>query len=106
MYSAEGDEPGCYLEIVTGVGAKSRLAFTPLTKSLWICIGFRIKFHIYKGHDLGSIRLSVKDMLPHKESLFRLACGFLCMAHQRDEIPYDQFHCKRDFGVTITKVRN
>ena len=104
LYSDLGDEPGNCLEIVTGVGSKSRLAFTPLTKSLWICVGFHIGFHVYKGRDLGSIRICAKDMLSHKEQLFKLACGFLCMAHQGDKKPYDQSLCQRDFGVHMTQV--
>jgi hypothetical protein len=38
LFADNNDGPGRCIEIVTGLGAQSKTAFTPVTKSLWVCL--------------------------------------------------------------------
>ena len=104
LVSREGDEPGTHLELVTGIGWNSKLAFTPLIKTSWIVIGMKLGFEVYEGRDLGSIRIDLKNLISKKDELYQIACGLLSFAHYKDLKPYGVIHCKRDFDQKLSEV--
>ena len=104
LVSIKGESPGTCISLITGVGNQSTTVFTPISKVLWICLGYTYDFQIYEGLDLGSIKINLSELTDKFESLSMIAVGFLSLAHKYEQEKYTVEYCKRDFGLEITKV--
>ena len=104
LRNSEGNGSGSYLEIITGIGWNSLIAFTPLSKTMWIVLGYTYGFHVIEGPDLGTIRICVSEMLKVKDSLYKIASGFMSLAHYNDMEQYGISHANRDFNLKLSNV--
>ena len=104
LVEQQGDKPGEYLQILTGIGNKSTVVFTPLSKVIWIILGYTFNFSVNEGDDLSSIRVNVQEMKPHMNNMFKIAAGFLSLSHKNDSKKYSTEMFKRDFALEIDQV--
>ena len=102
--SKSGTGKGLYVEIVTGIGAKSSRPFSPLTKSLWLIIADFYGFEIASGYNYGTLRLNVSHVYDKGVQFRELGVALMLFATRRDRGNYSPEFANQDFGVLISEV--